>query len=208
MTEMKFTKEAIINFFDPLAEGWDDHKKPDFTKVNLLLDNAAVTEGKTVLDVACGTGILAPLLLERKVASVVGVDIAPEMIRIAQEKHHHPNFTFLAGDVEELDFEQKFDILEVIGVVMSLGLIPISLRGFKKTVSRIAEKQSDSKVKFYMTITLLRLFAFFVVIEYGIVMFYLVNDTIGLYCAVIGFFCSLFCFPSVGQVESELGSEE
>lgn len=99
-------------------------------------------------------------------------------------------------------------ILEVIGVVMSLGLIPISLRGFKKTVSRIAEKQSDSKVKFYMTITLLRLFAFFVVIEYGIVMFYLVNDTIGLYCAVIGFFCSLFCFPSVGQVEYELGSEE
>ena len=32
-------------------------------------------------------------------------------------------------------------ILEVIGVVMSLGLIPISLRGFKKTVSRIAEKR-------------------------------------------------------------------
>jgi len=111
MTEMKFTKEAIINFFDPLAEGWDDHKQPDFAKINLLLDNAAVTEEKTVLDVACGTGVLVPLLLERKVASVVGVDIAPEMIRIAQEKHQHSNFTFLAGDVEELDFEQKFDCI-------------------------------------------------------------------------------------------------
>lgn len=99
-------------------------------------------------------------------------------------------------------------ILEVIGVVMSLGLIPISLRGFKKTVSRIAEKGSDRKVRFYMTITLLRLFAFFVVIEYGVLLLYLVNDTIGLYCAVIGVVCSLFCFPSVGQVESELGSEE
>lgn len=108
---MKFTKEAIINFFDPLAEGWDEHKKPDFAKINAILDNAAVMEGKSVLDVACGTGILAPLLLERKVGSVVGVDIAPEMIRIAQEKHQDPIFTFLAGDVEELDFEQQFDCI-------------------------------------------------------------------------------------------------
>ena len=46
MTKTKFTKEAIINFFDPLAEGWDDHKKPDFAKGNFLLDNAAVTEEK------------------------------------------------------------------------------------------------------------------------------------------------------------------
>ena len=67
--------------------------------------------GKLFWMLPVAPAFLAPLLLERKVASVVGVDIAPEMIRIAQEKHHHPNFTFLAGDVEELDFEQKFECI-------------------------------------------------------------------------------------------------
>jgi|LSQX01.1.fsa_nt_gb demethylmenaquinone methyltransferase/2-methoxy-6-polyprenyl-1,4-benzoquinol methylase len=132
MTEMKFTKEAIINFFDPLAEGWDDHKQPDLAKLNTILDNAAVVEGKTVLDVACGTGVLAPLLVERKVVSVVGVDIAPEMIRIAKEKHRYPNFTFLAGDVEELDFEQQFDCILIFNSFPHFA-------DSEKLISRMAE---------------------------------------------------------------------
>lgn len=98
--------------------------------------------------------------------------------------------------------------MEVIGVVISLGLIPISLKGFKKAVSRVSEKKPNRKVVFYMFIAGLRLLAFLVVIEYGVLLYYLVNDTIGLYCALIGFICSIFCFPSVSQVESELGSDE
>lgn len=99
-------------------------------------------------------------------------------------------------------------IMEVIGVVISLGLIPISLKGFKKAVTRVAEKNSDKKVNSYIIIAGLRLLAFFIVIEYGILLYYLVDDSIGLYCAAIGVLCSLFCFPSVRQVESELGSDE
>lgn len=99
-------------------------------------------------------------------------------------------------------------IMEVIGVVISLGLIPLSLKGFKKVVSRVADKKSDRKANFYMIIAGLRLLAFFVVIEYGVMLYYLINDSIGLYCALIGVVCSLFCFPSVSQVESELGSDE
>jgi toxoflavin synthase len=42
-------------------------------------------EGKSVLDLACGLGFYTRLLKERGAGRVVGVDLSPEMIRIATE---------------------------------------------------------------------------------------------------------------------------
>lgn len=52
-----------------------------------LLDMADLREGERVIDVACGTGIVARLAAARVGASgaVVGVDLAPEMIEVARQ---------------------------------------------------------------------------------------------------------------------------
>lgn len=50
----------------------------------------------SVLDVACGTGVLIPDYLERGAAQVTAIDIAPEMVRIAREKFPQENVTVLA----------------------------------------------------------------------------------------------------------------
>lgn len=50
-------KENVINFFNNAAEHWDDNISKDPALVNLILDNANVSSGKDILDVACGTGI-------------------------------------------------------------------------------------------------------------------------------------------------------
>lgn len=98
-------------------------------------------------------------------------------------------------------------ILEVVGVLASLALIPLSLRGFKKMVDRLDEKEyPEEKIeKIYMICSLLRLEAFFLVVEYGVVLYYLLNDTVGLYIAVIGAICSLFAFPTKSGIEHETG---
>jgi len=98
-------------------------------------------------------------------------------------------------------------ILEVIGVLLSLALIPLALRGFKKMVDRLDEKEyPEEKIeKIYMACSWLRLFAFFVVIEFGVTFYYLINDSIGLYIAAIGAICSLFSFPTKAGVEHETG---
>ena len=98
-------------------------------------------------------------------------------------------------------------ILEVLGVLASLALIPLALRGFKKMVDRLDEKDyPDEKIeKIYMACSWLRLLAFFVVIEFGVLLYYLIDDSIGLYIAAIGAICSLFAFPTKSGIEHETG---
>ena len=74
-------KSDIIEFFDKYAPSWDADQIPKDGIINRILDNAGVGEGQEILDVACGTGILFPFYLERKVASVTGIDISHEMAK-------------------------------------------------------------------------------------------------------------------------------
>ncbi len=107
-------KQDVIQFFDRLAPQWDADMIKNDTIIRTILDNAEVTEGQDILDVACGTGVMFPYYLERNVASVTGIDISSEMAKIAAEKHAHiPNVTVLCGDVEETAFERKFDRIVV-----------------------------------------------------------------------------------------------
>ena len=105
--------EEVIRFFDRLAPGWDGSIFRNDAVVSAILDNAKVTEGKDILDVACGTGVLIPDYLERKVASVTAIDISPKMAEIAGKKFPQPNVTVLCGDVEKMDTEQRFDCIVV-----------------------------------------------------------------------------------------------
>lgn len=98
-------------------------------------------------------------------------------------------------------------ILEVVGVLASLALIPLALRGFKKMVDRLDEKEypEDKIERVYMACSWLRLLAFFVVVEFGVLLYYLINDTIGLYIAAIGAICSMFAIPTKAGIEHETG---
>ena len=106
------TKE-VIEFFDRLAPDWDAELIRNDDIISTILDNAAVTEGKVILDVACGTGVLIPDYLKRKVASVTGIDISPKMAEIAKAKFPQPEVTILCGDGETTDFGRQFDCIVV-----------------------------------------------------------------------------------------------
>lgn len=107
-------KSDVIDFFDRYAAQWDADQIPKDAIINRILDNANVGEGLDVLDVACGTGVLFPFYLERKVRSVTGIDISHEMARLAAEKHAHiDNIKVICGDVEETRFDKQFDSVMV-----------------------------------------------------------------------------------------------
>lgn len=106
-------RKEIIDFFDRAAQTWDAHISRNDKVIGQILDRGGVTEGMRVLDVACGTGVLFPDYLERGAAKVVGVDISPEMARIAAEKYSDRRVEVICADVQELEFEQKFDCIMV-----------------------------------------------------------------------------------------------
>ncbi len=107
-------KSDVIAFFDRCAPQWDADQIPKDAIINRILDNAGIGEGLDVLDVACGTGVLFPFYLERKVASVTGIDISHEMARLAAEKTESiENIRVICGDVEETRFDKTFDSIMV-----------------------------------------------------------------------------------------------
>ncbi len=106
-------KKDVIEFFDRLAPKWDEDMIRDDSIINRILDGARVKSGVKVLDVACGTGVLIPDYLERNVASVTGIDISREMIKLASEKFSQDNVRFICEDVETIAFEEKFDCIVV-----------------------------------------------------------------------------------------------
>lgn len=104
-------KKEIAAFFDGCAPWWDADMVRDEGIIAAILDNGGIREGVRVLDVACGTGVLFPDYLSRGVASVTGIDISPEMVKIAQSKF--PEVEVICGDVEETLFPESFDAVMV-----------------------------------------------------------------------------------------------
>ena len=107
-------KQDVIAFFDRCAPTWDADMIKNDAIIGTILDNAEVGQGMDVLDVACGTGVMFDYYLERKVASVVGIDISPEMAKIADAKYaENPLVQVICGDVEDAVFDRKFDRIVV-----------------------------------------------------------------------------------------------
>ena len=104
-------KHDVIAFFDRLAPGWDADMIRSDEIIACILEGAQITSGLSVLDVACGTGVLFPDYLARGVTDLTAIDIAPEMAKLAAAKF--PQVQVLCGDVEDYPFTRKFDRIMV-----------------------------------------------------------------------------------------------
>lgn len=105
-------KSDIIAYFDSRAEFWDAEMIKSDEKIEAILDNAGISSGMDILDVACGTGVMFPYYLKRKVSSITGIDISPKMAEIAAEKFAgESSVSILCGDVEETEFDRQFDAI-------------------------------------------------------------------------------------------------
>lgn len=101
-------KEKVTAYFDSAAPNWDNTCLHDSAKIKKILGFAGIKENCTVLDVACGTGILFPYYLERGVKKIVGVDLSPGMIAQAKSKFTYTRIQMIAGDAAQVPLD-KYD---------------------------------------------------------------------------------------------------
>lgn len=87
---------------DTPYELWLEHLLDAFKRYDLA--------GKEILDLACGTGEMSSRLA-RKGYKVIGVDLSPEMLEIAQEKSYSNNLQviYVNQDLKELELHKKSD---------------------------------------------------------------------------------------------------
>lgn len=105
-----------------------DHRWNDLRSI--MLDESHVYPDSHVLELGCGPGMLLEQLVERvgEEGRVVGLDINPHLISIAQQRTRdlaYSNATFVTADCHELPFESRtFDA--VIAEKLLLHVAPIS----------------------------------------------------------------------------------
>lgn len=76
-------------------------------KIHQFIQQHKHTDGNSLLDVACGTGLHASVLCEHY--SVEGVDINEDMLKVARKKH--PGIRFRQGDMRNFDLRRQFDVV-------------------------------------------------------------------------------------------------
>ena len=108
--------------FSNLAHHWWDPEsefKP-LHQINPLrldwIDGQAPLQGKRVLDVGCGGGILSDSMARKGAAEVIGIDLATKALRVAQLhalETGTPNIQYHEVSVEQLAQEQpaSFDVV-------------------------------------------------------------------------------------------------
>ena len=93
----------MSEFFDKYAPTWDNGCEPNSPAREAVAFIAGVS-GKNVLDIACGTGVMFPEYIEAGAKSITGVDLSPEMVRIAAEKFSdYENIEIICEDVLALE---------------------------------------------------------------------------------------------------------
>lgn len=104
--------DKMKDFFNNLAEDWDNHSKGDPEKMERIFNTAELKDNSKILDIACGTGVLEEFLLKHNPHSILAVDLSEKMIEKAKSKYKDPKITFLCENVFNLKNE-KFDFIIV-----------------------------------------------------------------------------------------------
>jgi len=110
------SEDAITKFKEAQRQGWK-HFAPlealTTPAAARLVKFANVRAGQNVLDVGCGTGVVA-ITAARVGARVRGVDLTPELLDRARDNAHLANveIDFREGDAEALPFDDAaFDVV-------------------------------------------------------------------------------------------------
>lgn len=114
--------QKIRKDFDRIAlhdqGGWDHNNH-----YHSFLLKQLPTQGKTALDIGCGTGEFARLL-SRRVEKVVAIDLSPTMIEVARQRSAgFSNIAFQVADV--LQWELPVKQFDMIVSIATLHHIPV-----------------------------------------------------------------------------------
>ncbi|MCK9445414.1 methyltransferase domain-containing protein [bacterium] len=123
--------------YNQIAEDWHrDHKEDDWWREGVDKFISLLGNGKTVLDVGCGSGLKSKYLINRGL-QITGIDFSEKMIEIA--KREIPTGEFLVLDLNEVyKINKLFD-----GIFMHAVLLHLPKKQIIEKLVKLGEKLSN-----------------------------------------------------------------
>ena len=118
-----YNKSAHL--YDTVYQAMGKDYAAEARTIHEVANQCKKTDGNTLLDVACGTGLHAGFLEE--FYRVEGLDIADDMLAVAREKH--PDIPFHQGDMRKFDLHRRFDVVTCL----------FSAIGYMKTTAELEQ---------------------------------------------------------------------
>ena len=121
--EALYNDPSLVQFYD-LDNGWYDDTR-------FCLGMAR--DGQRVLDLGCGTGLLAAALAER--CRVTGVDPAAAMLDVARQRAGGDRVTWVEGDARTIRLGEVFDFVVMTGHAFQVFLTDADQRAVCETIA-------------------------------------------------------------------------
>jgi SAM-dependent methyltransferase len=125
-----FSKTA--RYYDKIYAAVEKDYAGEAEKLHNLIQTHQRSQGKSLLDVACGTGLHTDLL--SKYYQVEGLDIDRQMLAVASEQH--PGVRFHQGDMVDFDLGRRFDV--IVCLFSSIGYVKTKPR-LRKALKNLAD---------------------------------------------------------------------
>lgn len=132
-----FTNTAT--YYDEIYASMKKDYAGEAAKVNKFIQKHKKTNGRKLLDVACGTGTHANYL--NQYYDVEGIDLDTKMIAVAKSKY--PSIKFQYGDMVNFSIHRKFDVITCL--FSSIGYVRTKSR-LQKAVKNMADHLSQGGV--------------------------------------------------------------
>lgn len=111
-------KEQDINMFNELSSHWKENiPEKNYIIAKEIIENFNIAKGQSLLDVACGTGILYPIFKNTNLSKYTAIDIAKKMVN--EFLKFHPN-----TDVRLMDFEEEVTFKKGFDYIIIFNSIP------------------------------------------------------------------------------------
>ncbi|XP_023252857.1 methyltransferase-like protein 27 isoform X1 [Seriola lalandi dorsalis] len=128
------TSTDKVNFYNSWAENYDqdvtvlDYRAPSLAANSISSHFSGSREAAVVLDVACGTGLVAKQMKRLGFGHFVGVDGSEAMLELARDSglYQDLKLSMLGEETLPVQWADSFDVVVIVGA-LSVGQVPAAV---------------------------------------------------------------------------------
>lgn len=113
----------------------------------------------------------------------------------------------IASDIPGIAHTTRY-IAEVAGVMLTIILIPLAIKGFSMQMTRAAKEKTDHFIEYYRAKSNARTTILFLVIMMNTALYYIMDNNSALYSGLLGLAAAIYSYPTKAALDSYCNTQE